>query len=744
MDIVNLIAATDSEADLHQVLSNHFATLTRLQIFDHIIILFDRSLLVTSHVSEAVLVAWNYLVDHHIWDTHYPTLTDFEQHYPHMSEIKSLIEETTRTRQRTQQNIATIQQNWGIPLTYALPTNILPPRISYHTSRGLIILSRNLTPTAAAHLLSQNIINRQLTSSRNSPTYFTNSDVRSAISQLLNPSNTTHNQIQTLVDESTSLIPRQNPIDNPTRPTFQVVIPFKPPASSNITIQTTSGRSSSCYCPIDVLEQLQILYDNPTPDARNQAFDIGVQAPLSRFCWNHIRPYFRLSMGFLSNTAEGRHNLEARILALHSHSQSNGLRSDFIAKHPTWFNADTRLESESDAWRPYRYPHHTPQPPDIQPDLLFFRFTNDPNAYQTFLETGNIIVPDFFAYLNTPQIQSWIDMEFKLYRYHFRSNPGSPAMGFLRNCFYSLIQQAFRMDPGYYVINVAARPSHHWRLISYPYVAKETVIGERTLFMHLDINLDNYFSDQMVGSDQLTSSVSIDDEDNDNCTMLVPGFMNHAMAWHERVKARTNKDTSQQHTTEALKNYTREDQELFGKPQPFPCPAFGIRITLPTVLHGSSPKATICRRVIYPWFTAIQSDHETPEIPGQHPWSEISNLHRDLEAPIYGVAGDKVTQDRPPYRFPAAIKLDSVSPLSDALVGRRRWTDPEVTYERDILLGPDHDKANILLSTIRDRIYRALLRAYSQIQALEQYSFGDVSFFANDGIQPPTPTPYSP
>lgn len=152
--------------------------------------------------------------------------------------------------------------------------------------------------------------------------------------------------------------------------------------------------------------------------------------------------------------------------------------------------------------------------------------------------------------------------------------------------------------------------------------------------------------------------------------MLVPGFMLHIRQWNERVKECLNRASLTGHPTKGLKNYTLEDQKDFGIPQPSLCPAFGVRLTLSLVLHGSTAPATQLGRVIYPWFTAIQSDHETLEMPGQHSWSEVSNLYCDLEAPFIGVTGNSITQDKPPYRFPAAIKLDSVSPLLDELVGR--------------------------------------------------------------------------
>jgi hypothetical protein len=463
---------------------------------------------------------------------------------------------------------------------------------------------------------------------------------------------------------------------------------------------------------------------------RVDAFLFGAGKGIKKFCWDHQRIYFRESMGLLSNGLNQKSHWQ-RVMALRHHLRSGGDYLSFVSKQSegNWFNLPARANHPAEALRPYRFPHDVVVDPTIDPAKLFALFTPDAGAYDLFRETGNIIIPDFFAYLNTDEMRQHIDQEFRMYRYHFHPSPGLPSMGFLRNCYYSLIQQAIRMDPGYYVINVAARPNHQWRLITYPYVAKATTPGERTFFMHLDINLDEYFSSDQIGHDQLTSSVSLDNEDNMNCTCVVPGFTRHVKKWHQRVKNRLEIETMGGRKTEAAKNYTAEDAALFGSPQPCPCPAFSIRVTYPTILHGSSKAATITRKVVYPWYTAIQSDHETLEIPGQHTWSELAALHRDLEAPVCGVAGERISQARPPYRFPGAVMLASVSPLSDALVGRRRWTDPEVLHERNVLLGSDGVAALKLISEIRSSIYHALIDAYQRLVVMERSAFGPLSYF---------------
>ncbi|KAL0630600.1 hypothetical protein Q9L58_010552, partial [Maublancomyces gigas] len=96
-------------------------------------------------------------------------------------------------------------------------------------------------------------------------------------------------------------------------------------------------------------------------------------------------------------------------------------------------------------------------------------------SWSTWLIDGNIVVPDFFQYLFTPDILRLIEYEFDAYKYHTKLNfHGKARNGWTRTMFYSLIQQLVRQDPAYYAIIAAARPDQNWRLISYPYYTKDT------------------------------------------------------------------------------------------------------------------------------------------------------------------------------------------------------------------------------------------------------------------------------
>ena len=295
--------------------------------------------------------------------------------------------------------------------------------------------------------------------------------------------------------------------------------------------------------------------------------------------------------------------------------------------------------------------------------------------------------------------------------------------------FYSGIQQLARQDPGWYAMQVAARPDNQWNLVTYPYVIKKTprkgIIDENTGFEHMDINIDKFISDG-IGVSQLTSSLSLDDETDDGCTVVVLGFFRHFLEWNQRRIERNAHPAGT--TTDANKAYTKEDRNEFGRPVPQPCPAGGIRLTLPNMIHGSTKKTPKQRRVIYSWHTSIADDHQTLEIPGQHTWDEISRCHQDLIAPLRGVGGDLVTHDRPPFRFPAAISMESTSALCDALIGRRKWIDPMVIMEANIVLGKDDIAAMNYINQTRQKLVENYLRSVANMRTIEPLVFPDNSY----------------
>ncbi|KAH0561999.1 hypothetical protein GP486_003293 [Trichoglossum hirsutum] len=117
----------------------------------------------------------------------------------------------------------------------------------------------------------------------------------------------------------------------------------------------------------------------------------------------------------------------------------------------------------------------------------------------------------------------------------------------------------------------------------------------------------------------------------------------------------------------------------------------GIRITLPQLIHGSTPKS------VRPWFMCIDEDYEQLEIPDCACWSDVRDCRLDLEAPERDPSGYGHRLGVPKGRFWGSVVPGSSSALGDALLGRRKWTGVEVLRERNLLLGSDCQAARRVL-----------------------------------------------
>ncbi|KIN05310.1 hypothetical protein OIDMADRAFT_87584, partial [Oidiodendron maius Zn] len=76
-----------------------------------------------------------------------------------------------------------------------------------------------------------------------------------------------------------------------------------------------------------------------------------------------------------------------------------------------------------------------------------------------------------------------------------------------------------------------------------------------------------------------------------------------------------------------------------------------------------------------------------------------------------------------PYRFPAAVELTGLGPLSDALVYRRRWDSLQVLLERDTMLGLDRASAGAFVKSWRARAREEVRKAFAAVTDAERRAF---------------------
>jgi hypothetical protein len=152
-------------------------------------------------------------------------------------------------------------------------------------------------------------------------------------------------------------------------------------------------------------------------------------------------------------------------------------------------------------------------------------------------------------------------------------------------------------------------------------------------------------------------------------------------AWYQSLAARNATPKDDFVSKIDTMHWTQEDVQKFGVDwKSVPCRAGGVRITHPTLPHGSpgdkQGKALKVRRTILPWYVSIQKDHEELEIIESGTWSMLHHAHLNMVPGQATPSGYSVKYGVPPFRSPFSTLMVADNPISKALIGQTRWDDP--------------------------------------------------------------------
>ncbi|KAF8249182.1 hypothetical protein K440DRAFT_660435 [Wilcoxina mikolae CBS 423.85] len=445
------------------------------------------------------------------------------------------------------------------------------------------------------------------------------------------------------------------------------------------------------------------------------------------FCFIHFRLLMSTTTG-MRNSYDGA-GLDSMRSRLKTYLQYRSQIPRLRKKKYDWFYAELQNNPTRSQLGGMKYAPKLNPTINIDSQMVYQRFASQ-EVWQEFLDNGSVNIGGIFSYiLDDEQYSQWINLEFAMYKHHFhaKGNQGK-RLGWLRNMWYSLIQQVVRQDPVYYALVAASRPDKNWRLISYPYYTKYTSDGENTGFSHLDLNIKN-FVESGKGANIVQGGLALTNETIKNCTTLVLGFHKHAHEWYADLKARGEGDITGS-TTDCKNLYSLADRQTYGDLVPIPCRRGDVRITLPEIVHGTTPQADGERRIVLPWFTGIQADNlELLDNKESETWSEVAACHRDMVPCLKSPSGRsaKAYQKGPPFR--AVVLLASTSPIGDALLGRQRWDNAQVLSQVKILFGQNDDASKQLVTELRKNVKGAYERAWKQLVASEKEVYGEKSFF---------------
>jgi len=481
---------------------------------------------------------------------------------------------------------------------------------------------------------------------------------------------------------------------------------------------------SKCGCSGDVTSGWK------TAASKGKSYDMGLNLKLLK-AWSGFR-----KVCYVHSKAMGGHvglrvkqlngqQLEERLRYIHNNRLEIG-RLKTSKDTFSWFRVKNRPARASDTLGPYKFKHE-----DLLADLDYDQQTVldwiggvDTAAWN---EEGSVNI-NLFGWWFETEIGNIVLREFDAYRHHLREINGKSNYGWLRNMFYSIGQQLMRQDPVYYATYAALRPDKQWRLVSYPYYAKYAVKGDNTYFRHMDLNIPELLANAR-GCNMIQGSISLDNEDNSNCTVILPGMQYKLGQWWERVVERGQETDGFVHRiTEQM--FTREDAKVLGLDwKRVPCSRGEARITMPHLPHGADGPSTGTRRTMLPWLVGLQDDLTTLEVVEGGTWEMLSNAHRDMASPSATPSGLANRYGAIPYKFPAAVEITGLGPLSDALVCRRRWDSALVLRDRDILLSGSREEASKYVKAWREKAVAAAIEAFALVVQKEKQAFGEKSYY---------------
>jgi hypothetical protein len=139
-----------------------------------------------------------------------------------------------------------------------------------------------------------------------------------------------------------------------------------------------------------------------------------------------------------------------------------------------------------------------------------------------------------------------------------------------------------------------------------------------------------------------------------------------------------------------------------------------------------------------PWFCGLQNDLETLEVVESGMWSDLSVARRDIVAARLSPSGLANRYGAIPFAFPAAIGLEGLGALSDALVCHRRYNNYAVVSEKRLLLTGAKADVDSYLEKWRRVAVNRVCEAFELVKETEMERFGEKSYFyrKKNGLSP--------
>jgi hypothetical protein len=226
----------------------------------------------------------------------------------------------------------------------------------------------------------------------------------------------------------------------------------------------------------------------------------------------------------------------------------------------------------------------------------------------------------------------------------------------------------------------------------------------------------------------IQNSVSLDDENVENCIIILIEMHRHLTEWWKKISDRELDTNEFVHRIISVM-FTSNDASHFEIDwSNIVCKRKDVRIILSSLSHESRDSYTTVKRIMLSWFLKISTDDETLKNVKVEIWSELIACHRNLISSARSSSDFINHYEIILYQFSVVVEFTKLEILSDALIYKSRWSSSFIQTKRNIVLESKNETRHYVIAW-RQKTIEVIIRILQSVKASERKTFDEKFYF---------------
>lgn len=362
---------------------------------------------------------------------------------------------------------------------------------------------------------------------------------------------------------------------------------------------------------------------------------------------------------------------------------------------------------------------------------------------------GYCSLDDTFDYLfakpgtTSTKLHKRVLKELEMWKHHCGERAYDANVNYLEYCWNSLAQQAIRQDIALWLYYCALRTDKRTAFICYPACGSAlTHLSRSAGEARLDVDMQNVASSRH----RLLVLVSATNDRAGRALAVIPGVHDKTETWWNGMR---RSGLCQDGIIAEIRPEMLEasDKTALGIDRD-PWKEFPRNAGDAVIMHDTTPQketiGTPGERITFdPCYVGVNDSGNLEDL-RFGTWEEVATMYATQAPPRESPRLVDTRNVTFPNRFPAQATVIAENPISQALIGKRRWTDPLVVQERQRLLHGSRDVIIAAIKAHKKDMMGKLDEAYVALKQEERSAYRTRAFFAKPRLPPRANPEYDP